>query len=629
MTEANSVTDTPPIDAFRRVVIKGRGLTGWQYDLTNPLAFFGDREGFIFLEGVAMLQTQSAFCDYLDGIKAELDRTSALGVFEELGKNIQSAEELKRDIAEAELVVPVVGAFSSGKSTLINSFLGSDYLPVNITPETALATELRYSDSERVEAIMKNGESDRYAIAEIGAIKEKAAQYQYVEVFLNSEQLKGIAPLVLVDMPGFDSPLDLHHRAILTYLARGSHYAVLISVEEGTVTQSAHRQLSEFDEFDKPFSVFLSKANLRSESEVQEIAQNIQDRLEDDFDFADAVVPVGKDGGDSLDRMFRAIDPEELFARLYRPSLEGHFFDIDGSLNTWISSLKKDESENQEAIDELAAGIRDLEQKKDAMIRDVRSRYSTTRANDIVERVGADLNNAVEELTGIALSSGEDAFQRHMSEILRSSLVSHVKTEMEQLNRQIVEDLSRSVKGIDHILSSYTSNENWLEKTMYSAPQLLSVGSAILKGVGGAVKGGRNLYRVLTTTLAITTSFVMPILELFIIFLPDIIGYFQKRRQEEQIRNQLIGTVIPSIKSKLRSELPKDFEDQVNGLINENAVALDSQIKAKQSEIAEAEQAKKDALQDIGQTIADLTSIRENIRLLATPVLFAQQGERT
>ena len=165
---------------------------------------------------------------------------------------------------------------------------------------------------------------------------------------------------------------------------------------------------------------------------------------------------------------------------------------------------------------------------------------------------------------------------------------------------------------------------------MYSAPQLLSEGSAILKGVGSAVKGGRNLYRVphhharhyhqfCDANFGNSSSS----------FLPDIIGYFQKRRQEEQIRNQLIGTVIPSIKSKLRSELPKDFEDQVNGLINENAVALDSQIKAKQSEIAEAEQAKKDALQDIGQTIADLTSIRENIRLLATPVLFAQQGERT
>ena len=571
-----------------------------------------------------MLQTQRTFCDYLDGVKAELTRASALGVFEELGKNIQSAEALKREIAEAELVVPVIGAFSAGKSTLINSFLGSELLPVNITPETALATELRYSDRERVEAIMENGEADRYAIEEIGAIKEKAAQYQYVEVFLNSEQLKGIAPLVLVDMPGFDSPLDLHQKAILTYLDRGSHYAVLISVEEGTVTQSTHRQLSEFDEFDKPFSVFLSKANLRSESEVREIAQNVKDRLQDDFDFADAVVPVDMDGGASLGKTLDAIDPEKLFTRLYRPSLEASFFDIDGSLNTWISSLKKDEGENQAAIDDLATAIRDLEREKNAMIQDIRSRYSTTRVNTIVERVGADLNNAVEELTNIALSGGEDAFQQQMAEILRTSLGSHVKTEMEQLNRQIGEDLSNSVKGIDHILSSYTRDENWLEKAVYHAPQIFSTGSAIIKGIGSAIKGGRNLYRVVATTLAITTSFVMPLLELVIIFLPDIIAYFQKRKQEDQIRNQLIGSVIPSIKSKLRSELPKNFEEQVNALIDENAAALDSQIKAKQSEIAEAERAKKDALQDIEQTIADLTSIQENIRSLATPVLFEQ-----
>ena len=571
-----------------------------------------------------MLQTQRTFCDYLDGVKAELTRASTLGVFEELGKNIQSAEVLKREIAEAELVVPVVGAFSAGKSTLINSFLGSEHLPVNITPETALATELRYSDRERVEAIMENDEADRYAIAEISAVKEKAAQYQYVKVFLNSEQLKGIAPLVLVDMPGFDSPLDLHQKAILTYLARGSHYAVLISVEEGTVTQSAHRQLSEFDEFDKPFSVFLSKANLRSESEVREIAQNIEDRLQDDFDFVGSVIPVAKDGGPSLGKMLDAIDPEKLFARLYRPSLEASFFDIDGSLNTWISSLKKDEGENQAAIDELTTALSDLDQKKNAMIQDIRSQYSTTRVNTIVERVGADLNNAVEELTNIALSGGEDAFQQRMAEILRTSLGSHVKTEMEGLNRQIGEDLSSSVKGIDHILSSYTSDENWLEKAVYHAPRILSTGSAIIKGIGSAVTGGRNLYRVVATALAVTTTFVMPLLELVIIFLPDIIAYFQKRKQEDQIRNQLIGTVIPSIKSKLRSELPKGFEEQVNALIDENAAALDSQIKAKQNEIAEAERAKKDALQDIEQTIADLTSIRENIRSLATPVLFEQ-----
>ena len=570
-----------------------------------------------------MLQTQKRFCDYLDNVKTELGKASSSGLFEELEKNIHTSEALKQDIAEAELIVPVVGAFSAGKSTLINSFLGSGLLPVDITPETALATELRYSESEYIEAIKADDESERYDIAEIEAINEKANQYQYAKVFLNSEQLEEIFPLILVDMPGFDSPLDLHHRAILTYLSRGSHYAVLISVEEGTITRSAERQLSEFFEFDKTFSIFLSKANLRSDTEVGEIAQNIEERLEDDFGFADSVVPVGLDGGDSLDKMLKTIDPEVLFGKLWRSNLEAHFFNLDGSLNTRISSLKKNQKENEEAIEKLASGLQDLKEKKEEMIQDIRDRYSTTHVNAIVEGVGADLSGSVEELTQVAISSGETALQRELSEICRTSLLNNVKAEMGRLNEQIVEDLSNSLKDIDPVFSSYT-DEHWLEKVVSNAPQLISKGSEFLKNVGRTAKGGRNFYRAITTIGAITTSFVIPIVELLIVFLPDIFGYFQKQRQEEQIRNQLLGTVIPSVKSKLRSELPEYFNEQVNRLINENAEALDLQIKAKQSEIAEAEKAKQDEMRDVEETIAELTDIQENIRSLANQEIFAQ-----
>lgn len=571
-----------------------------------------------------MLQIQKKFCDYLDNVKTELGKASSSGLFEELKKNIHISESLKQDIAEAELIVPVVGAFSAGKSTLINSFLNSGLLSVGTTPETALATELRYSDSEYIEAIKANGEADQYDIAEIGAINEMAKQYQYAKVFLNSEQLKEILPLVLVDMPGFDSPLDLHHRAILTYLSRGSHYAVLISVEEGTVTRSTLRQLSEFHEFDKTFSIFLSKANLRSDSEVGEIARNIEERLEDDFDFADPVVPVGKDGGESLGTMLKTIDPEELFSRPWCPNLEAHFFDLDGRLNTWISSLKKDQRENEEAIDELATGLRDLQRKKEEMIRDIRVRYSTSRINSIVDRVGEDLNSSVGELTSVAMSGGEDVFQRRLSEVFRTSLMSNVKTEIQRLNEQIVEDLSNSLTGLASIFSSYTSDGQWLEKIVSDSKSLLNIGVITLRGIMNIATKGRNLYRITSTVLAITTNIVYPIIEVIIVFLPEIFSYFQKRKQEEQIRNQLIGTVIPSIKNKLRSDLPEYFNEQVNLLINEQAEFFDSQIKAKQNEIAEAEKAKKDVTQDIELTITELTDIRENIRSLANQVIFAQ-----
>ena len=571
-----------------------------------------------------MLQTQKKFCDYLDEIKTKLGKASPSGLFEELKKNIYTSEALKQNIAEAELIVPVVGAFSAGKSTLINSFLDSGLLPVDITPETALATELRYSENEYIEAIKANGEADRYTITDIDAINEKANQYQYAKVFLNSEQLKEILPLILVDMPGFDSPLDLHHRAILTYLSRGSHYAVLISVEEGTVTRSTLRQLSEFHEFDKTFSVFLSKANLRSDSEIGEISQNIEERLEDDFDFVNSVVPLGRDGGESLGNMLKTIDPEELFSRLWCPNLEAHFFDLDGRLNTWISSMKKDQKENEEAIEELASGLRDLDKKKEQMIEDIRSRYATTRINSIVDRVGADLGASVGELTSVAISSGEDVFQRRLSEVFRTSLMSNVKTEIQRLNEQIVEDLSNSLTGLTSIFSSYTSDGQWFEKIVSDSKNLLNVGVITLKGIMNIATKGRNLYRITSTVLAITTNIVYPIIEVIIVFLPEILSYFQKRKQEEQIRNQLIGTVIPSVKSKLRSDLPEYFNEQVTLLINEQAEFFDSQIKAKQNEIAEAEKAKKDAIQDIDRTIAELTDIRENIRSLVNQVIFAQ-----
>ena len=567
-----------------------------------------------------MLQTQQTFLDYLDAVQAELGRAGSGG----LQENIQAIERLKQELAEAELIVPVVGAFSAGKSTLINSFLGAGPLPVGITPETALATELRHSTEEYVEAIKANGAVDRFALEEIGAINEQAAAYQYAKVFLASEPLEGIAPLILVDMPGFDSPLDLHHRAILTYLSRGSHYAVLISVEEGTVTRSIQRQLAEFNDLGRGFSLFLSKADLRPDSEVAAIAGNIGARLKDDFDFGGSVMPVDMAGGQSLAKMLHAIDPEALFGEQWHPGLEAHFFELDGRLNTRISSLQKDERENQEAIDEIAAGLGELQRKKEEMIADVRARYSTNRIDAIVEGIGAALGAAVEELTELAMSGGEDALQRELSEIVHTSLVNQTEAEMRQLHQQIAEDLVGSLEGISATLSSYDN-----ASTEQEAREVLGKVKEVLTNLPANKRreislGGRTGYRVIATTLAITTSIVIPLLELVIVFLPDIIEFFRRRQQRAEIRNQLIGTVIPSVKRTIRSELPKHFDEQVNALINEQAEVLDEHIKARQGEIAAAERAKQDELRDIEQTIAELTNIRDRIRSLANQALFAQ-----
>lgn len=55
---------------------------------------------------------------------------------------------LQKHISNTDLIVPVIGAFDAGKSSLLNLFLGKKYLSEGI----ALATELHYNTSEYIEA---------------------------------------------------------------------------------------------------------------------------------------------------------------------------------------------------------------------------------------------------------------------------------------------------------------------------------------------------------------------------------------------------------------------------------------------------------------------------------------------
>ena len=74
-----------------------------------------------------MLKTQSTYLNYLKSILPLIVETS-----------IQPDEvtRLQNDIEHTELLVPVIGAFSAGKSSLLNAFLGENVLGIGLTPET-------------------------------------------------------------------------------------------------------------------------------------------------------------------------------------------------------------------------------------------------------------------------------------------------------------------------------------------------------------------------------------------------------------------------------------------------------------------------------------------------------------
>ncbi|CRF45080.1 hypothetical protein [Helicobacter heilmannii] len=70
-----------------------------------------------------------------------------------------------------------------------------------ITPETAIATELRFAPNERVETLDDGGAITTFSLSDLAKAQAQAGRFNHLEVFLNSAKLKAIEPLIVVDMP--------------------------------------------------------------------------------------------------------------------------------------------------------------------------------------------------------------------------------------------------------------------------------------------------------------------------------------------------------------------------------------------------------------------------------------------
>ncbi|GAA9947709.1 hypothetical protein VN0905_11920 [Helicobacter pylori] len=262
-----------------------------------------------------ILHAQTNFVKFLEQV---------LEVLKEVEIDKTECSILLESIQKQQLVIPVVGNFSAGKSTLLNRFLEKSVLPTAITPETSLATELHYSANERIEAFSNNdekAESFEFNEQSFEVIKENAPKYSYLKVYLNNEDLKNNAPLVFVDMPGFDSPISSHTHAILEYLERGVHFVILTSAEESNLTKRMVRELKNLLEFDKGLSFILSKTNLRTPSQVEEISHYIQDQIQDHLDLTTHLIYSNKDNNALLE-VADKIDAEKLFSSLYLERLK-------------------------------------------------------------------------------------------------------------------------------------------------------------------------------------------------------------------------------------------------------------------------------------------------------------------
>lgn len=165
----------------------------------------------------------------------------------------------------ADLILPLVGEFSSGKTTLLNALTDSKQLETATKPTTATIYEVHFG-CERCEAKIVTEDGNCISVEDISELKnDKLADAQIVTVSDTSTKVPSTT--VLVDTPGLSSPDPKHRQTLVDFLPQAD--AILLVSD---INQQVTRSLTDFIDTIKlskrPIYMVLTKSDTKSASEV-------------------------------------------------------------------------------------------------------------------------------------------------------------------------------------------------------------------------------------------------------------------------------------------------------------------------------------------------------------------------
>lgn len=235
-----------------------------------------------------MINLSDDFKKYIDYISFLHDLSNDAGV----GNQSELIEVLKNDAKEliakevihsnqiAKAEVAVIGDFSSGKSSFINSIIGKNLCPVGAGATTSSITTFNYSDEVK---ILINGDeisqSEYENLAKHNDPNTKSKAYD-IKYFYPFESFRNV---VLYDTPGFSNAGNLDNgKSGDTELTMKKAKAVdvllvVFDINQGSITDELKKRLLEIKNQNKDvyFIAVLNKADTKQPTAREKIKEEI------------------------------------------------------------------------------------------------------------------------------------------------------------------------------------------------------------------------------------------------------------------------------------------------------------------------------------------------------------------
>lgn len=516
--------------------------------------------------------------------------------------------------------IPFVGDFNSGKSSLLNTYMGRDILPTNILPETAVAYELYYAEDEKLELYSEGVlKETKCSLSQIKDFRVSPGDVVYV--YINNEKIRQLnnRGIVLVDMPGIDSGIEAHNNAILNYIREGSVFMMFTDTEQATLRTSTISFIREIQQYGLSVNVFLSKADKKPDSEVQEIRASVE-KLVKSLISEDSVVGVTssveeKYGYKDVEAVLSKVDAEKIFAERYTGEVEAFISSVIAQFQMQIKFI----TSNAKDFDTL---INQLSQKKTEAISSLEGRVSQAQslegsADDILQDIRTALMGASQRLATVAFSSNGDgkAFESELMSIIRPVLINSFKREMEEYQDVIGESMKELSADLSSIISDSSTQSEILAKDIleklgggYLVEKLLQKGLAMLL----AKFAGKKALTLLVSSLG-------PVITIVVSLLPDLISLiFGKSKEQkiaevrDKIESQIIGKIADSLRPSVEQMLMENREaayNEIKAQIENTVEQIDENIKSVMDEKLSSEAEISERVNKLSLAVEELEKI--------------------
>lgn len=410
-------------------------------------------------------------------------------------------EELDKIIEGIEFYrvnTPVIGNFSTGKSSMINAIIGKPLLSVDITPETAVPTEVYYG-ANKVFQYDKTGVVER-RIEELPLKGLTVQTTDVVKIEYDNEFLEKIRSVNIVDLPGFDTSIELHNKAIDQYLPNSLAYLLVVSSDEPVLKESISDFLKELKEYNMPVYVVITKSNRLDDDELEECRKLLKKLIKRIYDQDDVTVACvdayGNVNVEELKEILIEIQgmTGEIFVNKYSKILrnetrypEAYLVDRMDKECLSTSRLELEKEKLEKRMKEITV---EIEKEKNNF-----DRQAKVCINTIRDRVKTDLESSVATISAM-LESGADITDK-INAIVRRSVKIGINTEFEPKLKKYVEHIAEMIQiefPANEILVSNINTKlsgNIVEDSAKTAlPIVLAGVGAVLAGPVIAVIGG-------------------------------------------------------------------------------------------------------------------------------------------